>query len=189
MKNFYLVLVVVAILVITVGAAFAQDPLKFGIKAGVSISTWETDSEFLELDSRTAFAGGAFLIYDLTGIWAVQVEGLYVPKGGTSEQMGVDENEEETGLFTATFQSNYLEIPVLARISLGSSPVHLLFGPAIAFKLSSKLTADDAYGADGGDYEFELDFIESSDFGLVFGAGVDFTTSFGLVIFDARYTH
>ena len=98
-----------------------------------------------------ALAGGGFVVIDLPGILAIQAEALYVPKGATDEQIAIDEDQNEQGRFTTTYQINYLEIPFLARVSLGSSPVYVLLGLAPAFKLSSKITAKDVPGE--GDIE------------------------------------
>lgn len=186
MKPLVVSLVVTAFLVISWGAALGQAPLKLGFRGGVSISSLDFDSESVDLDSRTAFSGGGFLVIDLAGNWAIQTEVLYVPKGGKDKQMATDVDGVELGEFTTTFQINYLEIPVLVRAALGSSPVHVLAGPALAFNKSSKITASNVPGF--GDIDEEWDGIAGTDIGLVFGVGVDLPVGFGEIVFDARYT-
>ena len=175
---------VVIYLLVFSGAAFAQMPVSFGLKGGLSSSKLDTDSPLLGLeDSRTALAGGAFIVVDLPGFMAIQAEVLYVPKGGSEDVLTIDENAEILGTATMVFQANYIEIPILAKISLGPGPVHLLAGPAFAFRSSSKITSDELPGIDN--YEFDWDGLTDSDIGFVIGADV----AIGKFLLDARYTH
>ncbi len=190
MRTRVLSLAIVAVVLVSWGTALGQAPLKFGVKVGLSVSRLKVSNQWDFLDSRTALAGGGFLVIDLPGFWAIQAEALYVPKGATDEISGTDENGLPTGIFTMTYQINYLEIPVLVRASLGSSPVYLIAGPALAFKLSSKITNGDMpeilQDPIAGDQDWEG--LTDTDFGLVFGVGAALPTGFGEIVFDARYT-
>jgi hypothetical protein len=178
-------IVVAVFLFLSVGGASGQESIQYGLRAGLSVATLDSDFELFDPDSRTAFTGGGFVVFDLSGLWAIQAEVLYVPKGATSKQMGTDENGESTGEFTSNYNVNYVEVPILAKISLGESPLHLLLGPALAFKTSAK-TGGDVPG--GGKVDEDWEGIAGTDLGLVFGLDAAFPASFGDVILDARYT-
>jgi len=190
MKLRLITLSLIALIILPMGTALAQGPAKFGFKLGMSVSSLDIDNDRADWESRTALAGGGFVAFDLSGIWGLQVEALYVPKGAVTEMIGIDENGESVGDFDLTYQVNYLEIPILVKISLGESPLHLLVGPSIALKMSANIKADDVptLGGDVDKIDEEWEDIKSSDFCLVFGAGVGLATGFGEVVFDARYT-
>jgi len=86
-----------------------------------------------------------------------------------------------------TTKVNYLEIPVLAKLSIptkGTVKPSLFVGPSLAIKLSSKAKWEYA----GESEEEDIEELKSTDFGLVFGGGVDFALGQGKLTIDARYT-
>lgn len=174
------VFAILAILVLGTATVQAQMPVSFGLRGGMSMSNLSLDPEFVELDSRTSLAGGGFLVLDLPGILDIQVEALYMPKGATADVQITDESGEVTGTGELTYKLDYLEVPLLARVGLGTGPIHLLAGPALGFKVTSKATLD-------GFPDEELDWIKSTDLGLVVGLGAALPSSFGSVVIDARY--
>lgn len=173
--------------------ALGLEPIQFGVKAGLSVSTLNLDREYPVFDTRLALAGGGFLIVDLPGVLAFQTEVLYVPKGASEKNDARDESGDDLGEVTRTWRVNYLEIPLLARISLGSAPVHVLAGCAFGFRQSSKITLDD-YPAVLEDYSHfssddqDWEEVADNDFGLVLGIGAGLPTAFGELVVDARYT-
>lgn len=176
---------VTVFILLAMSSTFAQSSVKFGVKAGLSVSTLDIGNDYIEFDSRPAFCGGGFVVFDLPGLWAIQIEGLYVQKGAQVDLHAVDEEGQDLGEVTFTYGINYVEVPVLARISMGATPVHILAGMAMGFKLSSKITASDYPGEYDGD---DWDGVAETDFSLVLGLGMELPTGFGGVIFDARYT-
>ncbi len=65
-----------------------------------------------------------------------------------------------------------------AQVALGATPVHLLVGPAVAFKLSSKITGFDDILQDDNE---EWESLKGTDFSLANGAGASLPTGFGEV--------
>ena len=169
-------------LLLVSGQAFGQSRLTFGFKAGMSLSELDIDSSLVDLGSRSKLTGGGFVVIDLPGSLDLQVEALYVSKGAKQSLMAVDEMGAELGEFTQHYVVEYLEVPVLVRLGLGGGPLHLLAGPALGYKMSSKLTASNVPGV--GEIHEDWEGITDTDLGLVVGAG----TSFGRIIVDARYT-
>ena len=83
MKTRVMIPMIAAAMLFSWSSAFGQAPLQFGVRAGLNISNWDVDHEFVDFDSRTSFAGGGFVVFTMPGIWAIQAEALYVPKGAT----------------------------------------------------------------------------------------------------------
>lgn len=182
-------IIVLAMLLVFVAAAGAQAEgaglIAKGIKAGVNIagnSGSDTDSHH---KWRTAFVGGGFLTYGLSGALAIQPEILYAMKGYKWEDAGY----KETGKY------NYIEIPILLKymVQMQSSMTPSLFvGLAPAFLMSAETDWDygGEIGAILGDTGTEdvKDYTKSFDLGLVFGGGFDFALGNGKLLLDYRYT-
>lgn len=147
-------------------AARAQEAV-FGVKAGISYANLKFDGQEADVnfDQRIGFVGGLFMVWPATGNAALQVEALYSQKGTSLD------NEEGKG----ALKLDYLEVPILARFS--SAPAtkasfHIFGGPSLGFKMRAHGTGD---FADNGDDQDVGDDVETFDFGLIVGAGVDFS--------------
>jgi len=156
--------------------AFAQVP-GLGVKGGVNLATQRNagdDDDGGGLKSRLGIVAGAFATFPLASWLEFQPEALYSVKGASADIEGV----------TASVQLDYLEVPLLARISRrgGRLGYYAAGGPAIAFRLRA-LTRTKF-----GDATEEIDIaddVERLDFGVAVGGGVEF----GSLVFDGRYTH
>jgi len=146
------------------------------------------DNPEADVSTRIAPGGGVFLSIPIGGVY-LQPELLYSPKGAKV-------SDPESSDVDVTLKMDYVEIPVLVRIPLGSgasaSP-YLLGGGAVAFESSCKFKGE-AQGVsieadcDGGtDAELELQ-RKSTDFGAVVGAGVAIPAGSGSMILEGRYT-
>ncbi len=161
------------ILVLAVSATAAGS---FGVKGGGVLANL-TGSDAGGTDATFGFAGGEFMRAPLgeSGNRVLQPEVRYVMKGTQEKAFGV----------TVKFKFDYVEVPVLVKFNMSTESnirPNLFVGPAVAFKVSSKISAMDA--------EVDIDeAIKAVDFGLAFGGGLDFGMAGGNVItFDARYT-
>lgn len=108
---------------------------------------------------------------------SVQPEVLYSQKGGSGTVV------EGLETFDATVELAYVEIPILAKFNFGTAGVRpfVFTGPVPAFNIDATLTAE----AGGEEIEEDLDDdVKGSDFGWVFGGGVNV----GALSIDARYT-
>lgn len=171
----HLFLLVGAILLLCVAAGAQESAVGVtgkGVKLGFDIATINTAYQELNdiLDSRVGFIGGAFLTYNLNRQFALQPEILYVNKG----------SQKTLFIFTAYWDIDYLEIPVLLKFDLDpEGAIHpLLFaGPALDILLSSEI------GALSYTYDVS-DAMKSVDFSIAFGGGFDYKH----FVFDVRYT-
>lgn len=148
-----------------------------GIKGGLNLADiYGSDSE--GLDTRTALAGGALVMFQVSPTFAIQPEFLYTMKGSKGSEAGLD----------LTLKLNYLEIPFLLKfLPPVSSATHpsVYIGPAVAFSLNSEAEAE--YGGASG--SVDIANTKSVDVGLVFGGDVEIPAGQnGLVLLDIRYT-
>ena len=164
------------VLAASVGAAAAQEA-PFGVKLGVNIASFSFDEENFGLESRsqTGLMAGAFIRRQIRDGFGLQIEGLITQKGARLEDNFFDEDFDIT--------LNYLEIPVLGRVSMpfgtGGRAFHVYAGPAFALKIS------DRQELDGDELDDDVDQdLKGADVGLAVGAGVDVN----MWVLDVRYT-
>lgn len=168
--------IVLALLLVCGNTAFAQQPAAFGIKGGVNFANlnFEGDGADVNFDSRTGFVGGLFVVVPSNTPFALQAEALFSQKGA----------EAEEGDFSSKIKLNYLDVPVLARVSSPASSgtsFHVFGGPSFGFKLSGETESS----FDGEEETEDLDDeVKGFDLGLVLGAGVEF----GRFVIDGRYS-
>lgn len=166
-------------------AAFAQ----VGVKAGVNFANmvFEEDEESIDdltKNGLTGFSGGLTFILPLGGdLLALQPEILFTQKGAESSYTILGEK------YTQKLKYNYIDVPILARVTLGDSygeglGIYLNAGPYFGYVLNGKSEGETPLG----DFEEDLSFDDEDDqkrldFGFVGGAGI----SIGNIFFEARY--
>lgn len=173
--------VTLAVLMIMSTNVFAQ---KFvvGVKGGLNLANVSVDPEptGIEFKTRTGMAAGAFVGINL-GPVCVQPEFLYSQHGTKFdfEIMGVTVNN--------TMKLDVLEIPILLKYNIpmaGNVTPSIFVGPGLGFVLSAKQLSEAAGSSSETDIK---DDIESMNFGLVFGAGVNINVGSVIITLDGRY--
>ncbi|MCK4571978.1 PorT family protein [candidate division WOR-3 bacterium] len=147
-------------------SVFAQG-LAFGVKGGINYATLSGD-DVVDAEWKLGFAAGAVAAFDVMDMLVIQGEVLYSMKGAGYE------GDISTDL-------TYIEIPVLLKYSIpmaGMIAPNLFIGPSLGILLS----------AESNDVDVKEN-TKSMDYGLVFGAGVDFDLGTGKVTVDARYNY
>jgi hypothetical protein len=173
-----LVTCVVGVLVMGVVAVptRAEDPsVRFGIRGGLNLATLHGDDasfDTVEPKNRTGFCAGVFLAIPLSQSFFIQPEALYAQKGAKYEEGGEK----------LTVKLDYVEVPLLfkGRFGSGNAKPSIFAGPAVAFKIKSRLELD-------GEEE-DPEEIKGTDFGIVAGLGLDLAAGRGYFVIDARYT-
>ena len=170
---------------VTIGAAIAEaEQRQVGAKAGATSASlkYSTPSEDPGFGHRLFVGGGAFVVQPLAGPFALQVEGLYMPKGAeTVETVGTLE-------LTTTLIFDYFEVPALARVSLARSSgrnVYVFGGPYTAFRLNAKLRQATGRPVTSGVTTDISSDVKRFDYGIEAGGGVDVSRHF---VVDARYS-
>ncbi|MGB1247701.1 MAG: porin family protein [Chitinophagales bacterium] len=158
----------------------AQITQSIGVTGGFASSGFHGES-IKDVNRRNLYSVGMF--YHLApgkGVFSIQPEIIYVPKGGVYTYDALQIKEE--------YQLNYLEIPVMVKISIPIAKriyPHVFAGPQIGIKLSEKYevsSLSDPSLVIAGTKE-----TEEIDYGGVFGAGVDFKIKKLFLGLNCRY--
>lgn len=182
------------ILVLGCGAVFATNGwaqnVAVGVKAGLNISDVSVDDPAdpgFDLDSKTGFAGGGFLQIGIGEIFAVQPELLFSQKGAK------DPESDPAGV---KIRVDYIEVPVLlmARIPVGDNGTvrpNLYVAPVVSFETKCDVKGEEA----GVELAVDCDSpalgdpikTKTTDFGLMFGAGLEIGSGRFVFLVDGRY--
>ncbi|MDR2282078.1 MAG: PorT family protein [Sphingobacterium sp.] len=134
-------------------------------KAGINIAK-QAIKDVNGEKSKVGFQGGVGVnIHTKIAGFSIQPELNFVQKG--SEINGKDGRKID-------YNTSYLELPVLAKYSIG--PLFVNAGPAIGLRLSDSNKAKEAIGK-----------TKSIDFGVQMGLGAALPVGPGKVIVDGRY--
>ncbi len=181
----HIVAAVALALAMVTGQTNAQN-MRAGINGGVDFAKLGGDIDDalgVSADTKTGFSVGAFFGVDLARMFRLQLNGQYVQKGTQFEEQGVK----------LEFKLNYIELllPLTLLIPIENSAItpRLYAGPSVAFESTCKLKAS----FQGESEEVDCDSEEaeaptkSTDFGVFFGAGVDFGVGPGQITLDVLY--
>jgi len=177
-------------IILTVSAFFtlclanAQE-IKYGVKAGLNLSTLTGDVAYYDVKSKAGFHVGGFVEFKITDKFSVQPELLYSAQGAKLRYSSVD--EFSSTIDKQNIKLGYLNIPVMAKyyvikgLSIEAGPqVGFLLSAKNEFNYSSYIT--EQYSSTGE--EDIKDDLKSIDFGFNFGAGYEFTEN---IFVQARY--
>jgi len=150
--------------VLFVPAPAGAQGVSVGLKGGAVFAsipqiTKDFDGTGIDVGQRLGFIGGGFLTLSVAPGFAIQPEVMFTQKGSDASSPDGDLN----------FHFDYIDIPVLARVSVGTGParLYLFGGPSFNFNLKAELD-------EGGDTSDVKDDVESSEIALVAGLGVEF---------------
>jgi len=157
--------------------ALAQEPVKFGVKAGLALPSQTTSAMGLSIStsSKTSFYVGAVADISLSPIFSLQPGLTYVGKGG---KVDFSEMAEEAGLEPGDFEElkqtinfSYLELPVnlVANFNAGTGKVFVGAGPYAAYALSGNAKAGDL--KEDAEFGSGEDQVKRMDFGINFLGG------------------
>jgi hypothetical protein len=147
-----------------------------GIIGGYSISRFSGMDAGDSYATRVGYSGGGVMILPFSNVLGLQAELLYVMKGAAKAMDGI----------TSTLQIDYLELPLLLRVSFPVSPsvgVYVTGGGAVSYNLQATLTSDAP-----GMQKHDVTEIASFDYGASAGGGVQLNVAFLRLLLDARYT-
>jgi hypothetical protein len=171
MKKFTFALMIAAVMVFAAAPLFAEG-MTFGIKAGLNMANL-TGDDVKDTSIKIGMAGGVFMSYEITKIFAVQPEVLFIMKGAKGKA------DDATDV---KWNINYVEIPILIKANLpteGKIKPFLAVGPGIGILISSKQ-------ADGTSVDVK-DYTKSTNIGIIAGAGVAYQMEKASLSLEARY--
>lgn len=131
-------LFILAIGLFLTSAAFAQNPIRLGVKAGLNLPDIIKGDGNNDFDTKLnpGFNAGITLDIPLITGLAFTPELLYATKGYKAETTFGD--------FTQT--THFIDVPILASINLGGSGLNLVAGPQVSFLLSTKNKFENGIG-------------------------------------------
>jgi len=156
--------------------AQADPQLRFGVQAGLNSATWGGDDAD-GIDSRLGFIAGGFAEFGLGPYFAIRPEVSYSQQGWEAELFGAD----------FELKQDYIQIPVLlkAGASLAAEPKLrpvLFTGPVVSFEIRCEVKASGG-GIPTQEDDCPDDLVKGTDFGLLFGGGLEY----GRFALTARY--
>lgn len=150
------------------------DDSRFGVKGGVNFTNFYT-GDVGDRNVKTGFNLGLFAELAVGDQFSIQPEVLLTTKGNKTDYSGFLGIDQEV-----KFGLTYIEIPVLAKITLGEI-INLHVGPYAGYLIGANVSTD---GDLGEEYEdLDRDNFKTWDYGLAAGLGVDID----LVTIGARY--
>ena len=167
-------------------AANAQN-FSYGVQGSVNFTdlTLKSASGKDQLTgANTGFGFGALLGYRFNDHISLDMEAMYVQKGGTQMANGANPNID--------ISMSVLEIPVLLKAAFGNSfRPYVKAGPALGFILNSEAQAELGGVVQGqalNTYKADLgDVLKNVDFSVVLGAGISFAWGHSQVFIEGRY--
>lgn len=158
-------IIILAIGLFAAGAANAQSPIRFGVKAGVNLPNIIKDdgNNNFKTKVNTGFNAGVTLDINLIKGIAFTPELLYSTKG----------YKAETALGEFTQTTHFIDVPILASINIGGTGLNLVAGPQVSFLLSTKNKFDSNFGTVEQEYNEDSDKFKKSLVGGVIGFRYD----------------
>ncbi|MFZ5980977.1 MAG: porin family protein [Candidatus Zixiibacteriota bacterium] len=181
-------IVIMGILVLLATGAFSMEITGAGAKVGLNMASVNEDEIDIlvgygfDTKSRMGFTGGAFVEYAFVPQFSMQVEGLLSMKGTKLENEAGDEY---------TLKLSYLEFPVLLKLNIpmeGKLNPHVYAGPFLGILLSAKGPFPNSENEAVIDEDVDIkDYMNTVDYGMVLGMGLEYQLSKGSITFDARF--
>ena len=165
----------IAIIIFSINFAHAQ--FGWGVKGGLTAAKINLDlQKNLSGDAIYGAHGGVFFKFG-EGLVSFQPEVMFIQKG-----VHISDNQSDD---YAEAKMNYLEVPLLARTSLGLKSVELYFhfGGYGSYMLSKKEAVKISEDQTGDSYD--VNACNSFDGGVIIGAGVKVLS----LVFEVRYGH
>ena len=156
-----------------------------GVRAGVNAAGVLGDfREVINAKTRWGFSAGVWGAWG-TGPLSLETDLGYTQKGAASKNIGTDPLGNPTGSSEATYELDYAQLDLLARLNLPNLlPVRVygILGPSFALPLSAKVTAS-------GFPDMDIkDDLASVEVGLTGGAGLRFEHGALDPLLEARFT-
>jgi hypothetical protein len=184
MKKFSLV----AGLLLTLGALTAQVSIKAGVNfANMVLEEKEDNVEDLVRDGGPKLMAGAAFILPLgkSNLLALQPEVMYIRKGSERSYTLLGET------YTSDATYDYIDVPVLLRLSLGDTygeglGIYVNAGVYGGYALGGRATNETPLGTFEEEYTFDsADDQKRLDYGFAAGAGL----TIGNIFLEVRYLH
>jgi outer membrane immunogenic protein len=164
-------------------SALAQD-ITWGGRLGLNMSTLSTNVD-VDFKSKICYTAGVFATIGLMNALTFQPELLYSNKGAKYEETFEDQ------IYKVMVILNYLEMPLLFKYNFGMMGdsqwmPNVYAGPYAAYRLNGKFKVK--FDGQTETEDINSDEMNTIDYGLVLGAGLDVPMGRGQITFDVRYS-
>ncbi|TPE43088.1 porin family protein [Pontibacter mangrovi] len=168
--------------------------LRFGIRAGVNFSDWDGETMqsvqdlvdmadgYATQEMRTGFHAGGYVTIPVTPGFEIEPGLQYSQKGMVLRgKLPVEEVDFLNANVTLTNKSEYLDLPVLAKVYVGEG-FHFFAGPQVSYLLSNKVSAEAGalgFKALNQEWDMKSGFSEF-DAAVTGGVGYKFANGFNI---------
>jgi hypothetical protein len=160
--------------------AFGQE-LYTGVVGGVSfadlrVTFADPTMTNYEIKSRTLFGVGGFVGISVNEFLSVQLEPMYIAKGGTYAERTIPEMKIE---------SSQLDLALITKLGIGREiRPFIAVGPYMSFLFDASMKVNLV----GREWEGDMmQALKRTEYGIVFGAGVGIQVWKGSVFIEGRY--
>ncbi|REC42912.1 porin family protein [Chryseobacterium pennipullorum] len=162
--------------------AFAQqtpssNPVTFGVKGGMNVSSLSKDSGLDDQKSKIGFNAGVFANIPVATSFSVQPEVIYSQYGNKSNFTALGTK------YSASTKLDYIAVPVMFQYNALPN-LYLEAGPEFGFMVSAKNKLKNESNGDSSTSDNYKDNFNTFNFGIGLGAGYYFTPNLGIT---ARY--
>jgi hypothetical protein len=184
MKKSFLYLTVSLLLI---GSSFSQVKISGGILGGLNLANVTVDPDPGNLNTLTGFGAGGVLNFEFAGGFCIQAEPMYL-------QAGTKTSITEQGITVdVKLKADYISIPVLFMyvFQTGENQVQpfIFAGPSLGFLMSAKMSAEATSGGVSAGTDVDVkDSLKTTDFGAIFGAGVNIPAGGNTIFLEGRYS-
>lgn len=164
-KNNNLLSIFVAAVIVMCGVKATAQSTEFGIRAMPTVSNFEIQNSsggVIEAEATVGFGIGAFLGFNFTDHFALQVEAIY---NTYSQKYTEADNEYQVDL-------KYVNIPLLLSYNTNKAEAvnfNIVAGPQIGISVGS-----DIFNSNNDPDDDAVLSVKNGDLGLAYGAGLDF---------------
>lgn len=176
-----IIIAILLLVFIMFGSGNAQK-INIGILGGINfaeLNIKDDQGEKSSVSTRNAFGAGGVFEFQLAQNVYLQLQPMYLQKGGVLFQEPPDPEEIK-------FKMSFIEVPLFLKVQLGEQICpYIMGGPTVGYLLSSKLESEIGGFLFKGDLKH---LTRKIDFGVGFGAGVSIPVGSSNVFLDGRYT-
>ncbi|MFA9454964.1 MAG: porin family protein [Candidatus Aminicenantaceae bacterium] len=192
MKRALIITCTVGLLFLCLELDAKENSVRFGLKGSMNITrNWDSQGPSNSgystvIENKTTFALGVLASWRLNRRFHLQPEIYYIRKGS---RQSITLDAVPINPIKATFNLAYFEIPVLLKGYIKGDQemlgTHLVAGPYLSFLASDNYTIKNTYL---GDFEQEIAGLRSTDYGLIFGLGLDVNGPDARFVFGYRFS-
>jgi outer membrane protein with beta-barrel domain len=144
-------------------------PVHYGARLGANLATITGDfADLSNPKTKTGLAAGGFVSVSPAPLLGIELDLLYVEKGFKVQGIATDPSGNPIGTTEGFLKLQYLDVPLLAKISLpsmGAVSPYVIGGPNLGIGLNAK------FEGGGLSHDFTSD-LQKLDWGATGGVGV-----------------